>query len=363
MTLLDYTDQDGSEILGHFLESLAAPVNILQEEFAVRVSVGVATAPYDGHDSHAIMKNADIALSRAKDDGRDAIRYYSDDLDLAVHKRFHLLGDLREAMQTDQLQLYFQPQFDLATGAIVGSEALLRWHCPDNSPEGSHLVPLEEFVQVAEQTGLIIPLGEWVLRRACKTGKEWRDKGGAPISIAVNITSMQFHRGDIVASVARILGETGFDARLLELEITESVFMEDMPTSIDTLRQLHELGVRLAVDDFGTGYSSLAALRSFPVDRLKIDPSFIRNALINEEDAAIVKTIITLGHSLGVKVLAEGVETAFHLSFLKDQGCDEAQGFQYTRPLPSARFEEYVAAYNRGLVRDRLHVVGKDTAS
>ncbi|MBU6475235.1 MAG: EAL domain-containing protein [Alphaproteobacteria bacterium] len=358
MTLLDYADHDGSATLERLLGALSAPVNILQEEFKVRVSVGACTSPYDGHDARTLMKNADIALSRAKEDGNDTVRYYSDDLDLAVSRRFRLLGDLREALQGDQLQLYFQPQFDLATGAIVGSEALLRWHCPDNSPEGSHLVPLEEFVQVAEQTGLIIPLGEWVLRHACKAGREWQDKGGAALSVAVNITSMQFHHGDIVDTVARILKETGFDARLLELEITESVFMEDMPTSIETLRQLHELGVRLAVDDFGTGYSSLAALRSFPVDRLKIDPSFVRNALINEEDAAIVKTIITLGHSLGVKVMAEGVETAYHLAFLKDVGCDEAQGFQYSRPLPSDKFREYAAAYGRGLLRNSLHIVG-----
>ncbi len=362
MTLLDYADNDGSATLEQLLNALETPVNILQEEFKVRVSVGVANAPYDGHDSRTLMKNADIALSRAKDDGHDTVRYYSDDLDMAVHQRFRLLGDLREALQNDQLQLYFHPQFDLGTDAIVGAEALLRWQQPDNSPEGNHLVPLEEFVQVAEQTGLIIPLGEWVLRHACETAKSWQEHGGPVLSVAVNITSVQFHHGDLVNAISRILQETGFDAHLLELEITESVFMEDIQTSIDTLGQLHELGVRIAIDDFGTGYSSLSALRAFHADRLKIDPSFIRNALINEEDAAIVKTIITLGHSLGVKVVAEGVETAFHLAFLKDQGCDEAQGFQYSRPLPSDKFMQYVATYRRELVRNNLHVVGKDEA-
>ncbi len=362
MNLLDYADNDGSATLEQFLNALETPVNILQEEFKVRVSVGVATAPYDGHDSRTLMKNADIALSRAKDDGHDTVRYYSDDLDMAVHKRFRLLSDLREALQNDQLQLYFHPQFDLATDAVVGAEALLRWQQPDNSAEGSHLVPLEEFVHVAEQTGLIIPLGEWVLRHACETAKSWQGNGGPVLSVAVNITSVQFHHGDIVNAISRILQETGFDAHLLELEITESVFMEDINTSVETLGQLHELGVRIAVDDFGTGYSSLSALRAFHADRLKIDPSFIRNALINDEDAAIVKTIITLGHSLGVKVVAEGVETAYHLAFLKDQGCDEAQGFQYSRPLPSDKFMQYVATYRRELVRNNLHVVGKDKA-
>ena len=363
MTVLDYNDEDGSASLEGILESLAEPVNILQEEFKVRVSIGVATAPDDGHDARNIMKNADIAVNRAKAEGRDTVRYYAEDLDLTVHKRFRLLSDLREALQDGQLKLHFQPQFDLRTGTIIGSEALLRWERPDNSAEGSHLVPLEEFVQIAEQTGLIIPIGEWVLRTACQSCKSWRDNGGPAIPVAVNISAVQFHHGDLVKTIGRVLRETGLEARYLELEITESVFMEDMIASTDILRQLHELGVRLSIDDFGTGYSSLSSLRLFPVDRLKIDPSFIRNALINDEDAAIVKTIITLGHSLGIKVMAEGVETAYHITFLKKEGCDEAQGFQYTRPLPADKFLTYAASYGRELVRTNLYVVSSDTGS
>ena len=362
MTILDYADENGSAALESILKSLVEPVNILQEEFKVRVSIGVATCPDDGHDSRNIMKNADIALNRAKSEGRDTVRYYSEDLDHIVHKRFRLLSELREALQDGQLKLHFQPQFDLTTGAMIGSEALLRWERPDNSPEGKHIVPPEEFVQIAEQTGLIIPIGEWVLQNACQTNKHWRDNGGPVISVAVNISSVQFHHGDLVKTVSRILRETGLEARYLELEITESVFMEDMVTSIDILRQLHELGVRLSIDDFGTGYSSLSSLRLFPVDRLKIDPSFVRNALINEEDAAIVKTIITLGHSLGIKVLAEGVETNYHVAFLKNEGCDEAQGFKYSRPIPADKFLDYAALYKRELVRSNIYVIS-DTGS
>ncbi len=362
MTVLDYADEDGAAVLDSILKAIAEPVNILQEEFKVRVSIGVATCPDDGRDARTILKNADIALARAKAEGRDTVRHYSNDLDFVAHQRFHLLSDLREALGNGQFRLHFQPQFNLATGAIVGTEALLRWECPDNSAEGSHTVQPEEFVQIAEQTGLIVPIGEFVLRTACQTNKGWQDKGGPAMCVAVNISAVQFHHGDLVRTVSRILRETGMEARYLELEVKESVFMEDMVASVDILRQLHELGIHLSIDDFGTGYSSLSSLRQFPVDRLKIDPTFVRNALINAEDAAIIKTIITLGHSLGIKVMAEGVETSYHADFLKKEGCDEAQGFKYSKPLPADKFPDYAAAYNRELVKSNLYVVS-DVAS
>ena len=363
MTVLDYADDDGSVSLDHILQSLAEPVNILQEEFKVRVSIGVSICPDDGRDARQILKNADIALSRAKAEGRDTVRYYSDDLDLIVHKRFQLLSGLRAALDNGHLKLHFQPQFNLSTDTMIGAEALLRWECPDNSPEGSHIVPPEEFIRIAEQTGLIIPIGEWVLRNACQTNKEWQKKGGPAICVAVNISAVQFHHGDIVRTVSRILSETGMEARYLELEVTESVFTEDMSAAADILRQLHELGVRLSIDDFGTGYSSLSSLRLFPVDRLKIDSSFVRNALMNSEDAAIIKTIITLGHSLGIRVMAEGVETSYHAAFLKKEGCDEAQGIKYSQPLPADKFLNFAVSYNsRDPVRSNIYIIS-DAAS
>jgi diguanylate cyclase (GGDEF)-like protein len=359
MTVLDYADENGAASLEHIIKALAEPVNILQEEFKIRVSVGAATCPEDGMDARHILKNAGIALNRAKADGRDTVRYYSDDLDFVAHKRFQLLSDLREALGNGQLRLHFQPQFNMAAGEIVGAEALLRWECPDNSAEGSHIVSPEEFMPIAEQTGLIVPIGEFVLRSACQTNKSWQDKGVPPIRVAVNISAVQFHHGDLVKTVSHVLRETGMEARYLELEVRESVFMEDMVASGDILRQLHELGVRLAIDDFGTGYSSFSSLRLFPVDRLKIDPSFVRNALMSTEDAAIIKTIITLGHSLGINVMAEGVETSYHALFLKKEGCDEAQGFKYSQPLSPDKFFEYVGKYNRELVKSNLYVVGE----
>jgi len=362
MTVLGYADENGAASLDNILKSLAEPVNILQEEFKVRVSIGVALCPDDGKDARQIIKNADIALNRAKEEGRDTVRYYSEDLDFVAHKRFQLLSDLREALDSNQLKLHFQPEFNMTSGAIIGAEALLRWECPDNSAEGSHLIPPQEFMAVAEQTGLVIPIGEFVLRTACQTNKEWQNKGAQPICVAVNVSAAQFHHGDLVRTVGRILQETGLEAKYLELEVKENVFIEDISASTDILRQLHELGVRLSIDDFGTGYSSLNSLRLFPVDRLKIAPSFVRNALINAEDAAIVKAIITLGHSLNIKVMAEGVETGFHAAFLQKEGCDEAQGFKYCQPLPADKLPGFVASYNRDLLKASLKVITNDRA-
>ena len=343
---------DSAIFVDSIFNTMIEPISILQERFQVRVSVGVAHTPDDGIEARQILKNADIALNRAKEEGRDTVRYYSQDFDRAVQQRFQMLRDLRMAMDENQLHLHYHPQFDLKTGAIIGVEALLRWFRPDNSKEGGSFVPPAEFVPVAEQSGLIVPIGEWVLRKACETNKEWQKKGLPPFRMAVNISGVQFHRGDIVTQVATILKETGLDPKYLELEVTESVFMENMQTAIDILNQLHKLGCELAVDDFGTGYSSLSYLRQFPIDRLKIDQSFVRNALVNPDDRMIARTIINLGHSLNLKVIAEGVETSDHETFLKEDGCDEVQGFKYTKPIPEDKFWDFAQAYNRNLAKN-----------
>lgn len=352
MVVLSSDTPDTAELADRVFNAMSEPVSILQERFQVRVSVGIAHCPDDGMESRQIMKNADIALNRAKEEGRDTVRYYSEDFDLAVQQRFQMLRDLRNALDDNQLRLHFHPQFDLRTGQLIGAEALLRWWCPDNSKEGGRFISPAEFIPVAEQSGLIVPIGEWVLKTACKLNKSWQDKGLPPFRIAVNISGVQFHRADIVRLTADALKESGLDPKYLELEITESVFMENMQMAIDILAQLHKLGVELAVDDFGTGYSSLSYLRQFPIDRLKIDQSFIRNALINSDDRMIAKTIITLGHSLNLKVIAEGVETVDHEDFLREEGCDEVQGFKYTKPLPQDQFREYVVNYNRNLAKN-----------
>ncbi|MEC9235380.1 MAG: bifunctional diguanylate cyclase/phosphodiesterase, partial [Pseudomonadota bacterium] len=324
------------------------PFKVFNENFQIRCSIGVATYPDDASDPEQVLKNADIALNRAKEDGRDTIREYVEDFDRAVQLRFQMLRDLRDALEEEQLTLHFQPQLDLKTGEVIGAEALLRWWRPDDSEQGGTYISPGLFVPIAEQSGLIVPIGEFVLRNACRTAKTWHDKGHN-VRIAVNVSGAQFHQSDVVALTKEVLEETGIPPKYLELEVTESVFMDDVEFTIETLMKLNQIGVELAIDDFGTGYSSLSYLRQFPIDRLKIDQSFIRNALQDEDDAAITKTIISLGHSLNLKVIAEGVEDYEHEEFLLREGCDEVQGYRYSRPVPADQFMEFLETYNGDL--------------
>ncbi len=322
------------------------PFKVFNEEFQVRASVGVSTYPDDGIEPDLVLKNADIALNRAKEEGRDRIKEYTEDFDKAVQERFQMLRDLRDALEHEQLQLYFQPQLDLKTGKIIGAEALLRWWKPDGSKDGGTFISPGQFIPVAEQSGLIVPIGEWVLRHAIKIGQEIKDKHDLDIRFAVNVSGNQFSQSDLAGYVSKLLSETGFDPAKLELEVTESVFMHDIHHTVQVLQSLNALGVELAIDDFGTGYSSLSYLSQFPIDRLKIDQSFIRNALNDAENASITRTIINLGHSLNLKVIAEGVETKDHETFLIEQGCDEVQGYRYCRPIPHEEMVEFVKNYN-----------------
>ncbi len=325
------------------------PFKVYSESFQIRASVGVSTFPDDATDPDQVLKNSDIALNRAKEEGRDKIKEYNEDFNLAVQERFQLLRDLRDAMEQKQLAVYFQPQLNLKTGAIIGAEALLRWWKKDNSKEGGRFISPADFIPVAEQSGLIVPIGEWVLKTSCAAAAAWNKEHGLDVRIAVNVAAAQFTQSDLCACVEKILNETGLDPKKLELEVTESVFMDDMEHTIRTLNNLHSLGVELAIDDFGTGYSSLSYLRQFPIDRLKIDQSFIRNALNNPDDAAIAKTIVNLGHSLNLSVIAEGVETKDHETFLIEQGCDEVQGFRYEKAIPNEDYIKFVKNYNGNL--------------
>jgi len=346
-------DQPDSAILADkILASMQEPVEILRENFLVRASIGVAHYPLDGTEALQILKNADIALNRAKAEGRDTVRYYSKDFDLLVRQRAQMLRDMRKALEHREFQVYYHPQFDLRTGQIVGAEALLRWFRPDSSKEGGKFISPAEFIPVAEQSGLIVPIGEYVLRTSCVTAKSWQDRGLPPIRMAVNISGVQFHRSDIVSLVADVLKQTGLEPKWLELELTESAFIEDTEGAIDILDQLHQQGVELAVDDFGTGYSSLNYLRQFPIDHLKIDQSFIRTSLLNINDKMICRAIINIGHSLGLKVIAEGVETKDHEDLLKEEGCDEVQGFKYSKPIPAEKFWDFALAHNETLVKN-----------
>lgn len=344
MLLANHT-QHARDIAGKIASVIRSdPFKVFNENFQIRASIGVSTYPDDGSDPDQVLKNADIALNRAKEDGRDTIKEYSEDFDRAVQQRFQMLRDLRDALEKNQLLLYFQPQLDLKTGRIIGAEALIRWWKPDASREGGVFIPPVDFIPIAEQSGLIVPIGEWVLQKACEAAADWQ-KAGLDIRIAVNVSGAQFYQSDLVAYTSKVLKETGLQPQRLEMEVTESVFMEDINHAITTLQHLHALGLELAIDDFGTGYSSLSYLRQFPIDRLKIDQSFIRNALNNGDDAAIARTIVRLGHSLNLKVIAEGVETKEHETFLKAEGCDEVQGYRYSRPVPLDKFNAFVAGY------------------
>jgi diguanylate cyclase (GGDEF)-like protein len=322
------------------------PFRVFNEAFQVRASIGVSTFPDDCIEPDQVLKNADIALNRAKEEGRDTIKEYSEDFDRAVQQRFQMLRDLRDAMEQDQLELFFQPQLDLQTGALIGAEALLRWWKPDNSKEGGAYISPAEFIPVAEQSGLIVPIGEWVMKLAVQAVKDWKVKYDIDVRVAVNVSPAQFTQGDICAYTQQLITDIGIEPSSLELEVTESVFMDDIQHTIQTLQNLHAIGVELAIDDFGTGYSSLSYLRQFPIDRLKIDQSFIRNALNDPDDASIARTIIALGRALGLKVIAEGVETFEHEQFLVEEGCDEVQGFRYSRPVTMQDFIAFAQGYD-----------------
>lgn len=342
------TAKDVAERVSHVIKN--EPFKVFNETFQIRSSIGVATFPDDATDPDQVLKNADIALNRAKEEGRDRIKEYSEDFDRAVQARFQMLRDLRDAMEKEELQLYYQPQLDLQNGKIIGAEALLRWWKKDNSKEGSTFISPGEFIPVAEQSGLIVPIGEWVMKKACTSALSWHQEHGLEdIRIAINVSAHQFGQSDICAFTEKTLREIGINPHKVELEVTESVFMEDIDHTIQTLQNLHAIGVELAIDDFGTGYSSLSYLRQFPIDRLKIDQSFIRNALNDQDDASIARTIIALGRALNLKVIAEGVETKDHETFLLNEGCDEVQGFRYCRPIPEDQFLEFAKTYNGNL--------------
>jgi len=302
-------------------------------EVRIGTSVGISLYPSHGQSAADLLQQADTALYLAKAEGRGCFRYFSDHLTTAVRDRIAMEAGLRRALEHDELRVFFQPQLDAKTGRIIGAEALVRWQDP---VEG--LIPPARFIPVAEQTGLIGALGAWVLRETCRQGVRWIQAGFPPLSLAVNLSANQFVHGDIVDTVSQVLAETGFPAARLELEITESVLMTRQDEAIERLGRLRALGVRLAIDDFGTGYSSLAYLKRFPLDVLKIDKSFVDGLPHDQYDAGISRAVVAIGHSLGFKVLAEGVEKAEQLEFLCALGCDMYQGYFASRPVPAAAF-------------------------
>ncbi|MDF1486267.1 EAL domain-containing protein [Ramlibacter sp. H39-3-26] len=308
-------------------------------EMTTSVTVGISLYPRHAGTARDLLQGADAALYQAKSDGRATYRYFSDEMTSRARERIEVETRLRRAVAAGQLVLYFQPQVDIASGCIVGAEALVRWNDPD---EG--LIPPARFIPVAEATGVIGEIGDWVLVEACRQGQRWRDEGLPPLTLAVNVSPRQFLLGDMVGRIAEVLEETGFPAQNLELEVTEGALMEREQDGLQALRRLRALGARIAIDDFGTGYSSLAYLKRFPLDVLKIDRSFITGLPDDADDVAISATIIAMGHSLGVEVLAEGVETPEQLAFLRGKGCDRFQGYLCSRPVPAGEFAALLRA-------------------
>jgi diguanylate cyclase (GGDEF)-like protein len=323
-------------------------------EVQIGASIGISLYPQHGDNPELLLEQADTAMYEAKQAGRGCFAYFSEELTIAVRKRIALENRLRRAIEQQELRVYYQPQIDMLNGRIVGAEALVRWQSP---AEG--LIPPIHFIPIAEETGLIIAIGEWVLRETCRQGRQWLDAGLPPLTLAVNVSPHQFRRCDINKLVAEVLAETGFPAGQLELELTESGLMENQDKAVEVLNDLRAQGIRLAIDDFGTGYSSLAYLKRFPVDVLKIDKSFIDDIPHLQDDMEITATIIAMGHTLGFKVLAEGVEKQEQLDFLRKKGCDAYQGYFISKPVPAEDFAELLRAQHKngdGLSKTINHV-------
>jgi diguanylate cyclase (GGDEF)-like protein/PAS domain S-box-containing protein len=325
--------EDATACAEKILQAIQLPYLIEADEIHTTASIGIAVYPTDGNAPEALLQNSDLAMYEAKERGRNNSQFYRMDLNSEATERQSLSSSLRHAIQRDEFMLYYQPIIDLATGVAARAEALLRWRHPSRG-----VISPTQFISIAEESGLIVPIGRWVLREGCRQAKAWQDAGPSPIRLAVNISAVELRSKDFVAGVKAILAETQFDPQCLELELTETFLMQDSKSTVAVLQALKELGLRLALDDFGTGYSSLSYMRRFPIDTLKIDRSFVRNLSTDAEDASIVSAVINMGRSLHLGVVAEGVETQEQLTFLQEYNCPEAQGYYFSHPLTASRF-------------------------
>jgi diguanylate cyclase (GGDEF)-like protein/PAS domain S-box-containing protein len=325
--------EDAAIAAERLLKSLAETFSIDQQELHITSSIGVSLYPDDGENAETLIRNADTAMYQAKENGRQGFQFFKPEMNVRAVERQSIEEDLRRAVEREEFTLHYQPKINLATGAITGAEALLRWSHP---ARGS--VPPAQFIPIAEDSGLILPIGAWVLREACAQSRAWADEGLPIVSMAVNVSAVEFRNENFLDNLFATLSETGLDPACLELEVTESVLMKNAELAASILQSLRKKGVRVAIDDFGTGYSSLSYLRKFPLDALKIDQSFVRQIANSSDETIIVSAIISMGRSLHLRVIAEGVETAEDLEFLQDRECDEAQGYYFSRPVPAEQF-------------------------
>jgi diguanylate cyclase (GGDEF)-like protein len=328
-------------------ERLQAPFEFEGHELSTSASVGIAIYPDDGQDFDTLLKKADTAMYRAKDSGRNGYRFFDEQMNIEAVEHLHLKNGLRRAITRDEFALHYQPQFDLTTGAVVGVEALIRW----NHNEYGMIAPTR-FIALAEDSGMIVPIGDWVIHEACRQAVAWQAAGLPALVMAVNLSAVQFKRGDVEQTVKRVLKDTGFDPCLLELELTESILIYNTENVLASVQRLKQLGVKLSIDDFGTGYSSLSYLKRFAVDKLKIDQSFIRDLANDPDDAAIIRAIIQMARNLNLKTIAEGVEDASTLEQLRLFQCDEAQGYYFARPMTAQAFVEFINARDASVGAD-----------
>jgi diguanylate cyclase (GGDEF)-like protein/PAS domain S-box-containing protein len=333
--------EDGERVAQKVLDLFSDPLSIDKHELRITPSIGMALYPEHGTDTVTLMRHADLAMYQAKNNGRNRVQIYSAQMQSPTAETLVLENDLYKALERDELRLHFQPQYNCASGRITGAEALLRWE------HGGRLIPPSDFIPMAEETGLIVAMGEWVLRRSCVMAQRWRERSGWPLRVAVNLSAVQLDQQDIPALVAQVLKETGLPATALELEITESVVVRESLRAADILTQLRAQGVGIAIDDFGVGYSSFAYLRELPVDRLKLDRSFLSSVPQSPGDSRLVAAMIAMGHRLEVGIVAEGVETNEQAAFLVAHGCDEAQGYYLGRPMAESAFEALLMEHSR----------------
>ena len=325
--------EDAAVCAKKMLTALTAPHRIAQHDVHVTVSIGVSTYPEDGQDAETLVKSADTAMYQAKKNGRNNYEFFRQDMNIRAVERQSLEGSLSRALERHEFVLHYQPKINLEKGAITGAEALIRWLHLDRG-----LIPPAQFVPIAEDTGLLLPIGRWVLHEACRQARAWLDAGLRPVPVAVNISAVEFRDKGFLEGVRAILKDTRLEPRYLELELTESVLMQHAESAASVLQALKAMGVQLAVDDFGTGYSSLSYLRRFPIDTLKVDQSFVRQITADADDAIIARAVISMGKSLKLRVVAEGVETREQLAFLQGQRCDEGQGYYFSRPVVAEQF-------------------------
>jgi len=329
-------------LLNKILDAVVQPIVLDGQKMQVSCSIGVAVYPRDGRDADTLMMHADAAMYRAKESGKNNCQFYTREMNAGLEEKLALTEGLRKALEEQQLSLAYQPKIDLRSGRMFGVEALLRWHHPERG-----MIRPDQFIPLAEENGLIIPIGEWVLREACRQARAWQDAGLPPISVSVNVSARQFDDPRLVERVAAALEWSGLASHWLELELTESMVMRNVQQSIAKMRELEAMGIALSIDDFGTGYSSLAALKSFPISRLKIDQSFVRDLCASADDQAITCAIISLSHQLDMKVIAEGVETEQQRRFLHVNGCDEVQGYLFSCPVPAEEIADMLVSVGK----------------